>query len=149
MIIRPTFCSQRVYEQKCVRANLRSGKFFTCKRNRSSNSGNTTHVAFFDLLIGTFVFFSFFFLYHPFFLLYPFYLLYDVQQHFSILKWIQYDRLTMFSVYRCCGSATDDLIVCFLGFGTISYIVILIIETLKQTNQKKLTEHENKFLSHQ
>ena len=61
MIIRPTFSSQRVYEQKCVQANLRSRKFFTCKRNRSSNSGNTTHVAFLDLLIGTFVFFFFFF----------------------------------------------------------------------------------------
>lgn len=51
----------------------------------------------------------------------------------------------MFSVYRCCGSATDDLVVCFLGFGNISYIVILMIETLKQT--KKQTELENKFLS--
>lgn len=53
----------------------------------------------------------------------------------------------MFSVYRRCGSATDDLVVCFLGFGNISYIVILMIETLKQT--KKQTELENKFLSDQ
>ena len=42
----------------------------------------------------------------------------------------------MFSVCKCGGWATDDLIVHFLGFGNISYIVILMIETLKQSKNK-------------
>lgn len=56
----------------------------------------------------------------------------------------------MFSVYRCCDWASDhdDLIVCFLDFGNISYNVILMIETLKKQKTEQ-TEHENKFLSDQ
>ena len=42
----------------------------------------------------------------------------------------------MFSVYRCCGSATDDLVVCFLGFGNISYIYCHPHDRNFKTNKK-------------